>query len=89
MVVLVDGEGTTAEGRRWLEAALGKEVRASAVARAKALTGVGWLATMQGDLDRAEAAAEEGLKLSTQAGIRSVRWLLISAHFRGASKSPG
>jgi non-specific serine/threonine protein kinase len=33
---------------------------------------VGWLAIDQTDLDRAEAAAEEGLKLSTQAGIRSV-----------------
>jgi DNA-binding CsgD family transcriptional regulator/tetratricopeptide (TPR) repeat protein len=63
--------GYYSEGRSWLEAALGKEGPASAEARIKALAGVGWLTVDQGDLDRAEAAAEEGLKLSTQAGIRS------------------
>jgi tetratricopeptide (TPR) repeat protein len=60
------------EGRSWLEAALGKEGPASAEARIKALAGVGFLAVEQGDLERAEAAADEGLKLSTQAGSRSL-----------------
>src|SRR5918994_898267 len=63
--------GYYSEGRSWLEAALGKEEQASAEARIKAVEGVGWLAVDQGDLDRAKAAAEEGLELSTKAGIRS------------------
>ena len=56
------------EGRRWLEEALAKDTRASA-ARAKALEAVGWLADDQGDIDRAVAAAEEGLSLSAIAEI--------------------
>jgi predicted ATPase len=62
-------EGYYSEGRSWLEAALAKYGRASAQARAKALEGVGWLADRHGDLDRAEAAAEEGLKLSAEAEL--------------------
>jgi len=65
-------EGYYGEGRRWLEAALGKDWGAAAGARARALEGVGWLASSQGDLDRAQAAAEEGLKLSTEAGLGDV-----------------
>jgi predicted ATPase len=66
-------EGYYGEGRRWLEAALGKDWRAAAAeARARALEGVGWLAYGQGDLDRAQAAAKEGLKLSTEAGLGDV-----------------
>jgi tetratricopeptide (TPR) repeat protein len=66
-------EGYYGEGRRWLEAALGKDWSAAAAeARARALEGVGWLASGQGDLDRAEAAATEGLKLSTEAGLGDV-----------------
>jgi predicted ATPase/DNA-binding SARP family transcriptional activator/DNA-binding CsgD family transcriptional regulator len=61
--------GYYSEGRSWLEAALGKEGPASAEARIKALDGVGSLAGTQGDLDRAESAAEEGLDLCTEAGI--------------------
>ena len=45
---------------------------AAAEARARALEGVGWLASSQGDLDRAQAAAKEGLKLSTEAGLGDV-----------------
>jgi predicted ATPase/class 3 adenylate cyclase len=62
------------EGRRWLEEALAKETRTSA-ARAKALEAVGWLADDQGDIDRAVAAAEEGLGLST--GADAAPFLLI------------
>ena len=66
-------EGYYGEGRRWLEAALGKNWgSAAAEARARTLEGVGWLASSQGDLDRAQAAANEGLKLSTEAGLGKV-----------------
>jgi hypothetical protein len=61
--------GYYGEGRRWLEQALSEEGRTSAAARAKALDGVGWLASEQRDIDRVQAAAEEGLKLSEEAGI--------------------
>lgn len=61
------------EGRRWLEHALAKDSRASASARAKALDAVGGLAHDQGDIDRAEAAAREGLELSARADIESGR----------------
>jgi tetratricopeptide (TPR) repeat protein len=64
-------DGYYREGRRWLEAVLGKD-RGAAEARARALEGVGWLASGQGDLDRAQAVAEEGLKLSTEAGLGDV-----------------
>jgi predicted ATPase/DNA-binding CsgD family transcriptional regulator len=64
--------GYHGEGRRWLERALSEEGRTSAGARAKALDGVGWLASEQRDIDRVEAVAEEGLKLSDEAGIGGV-----------------
>jgi predicted ATPase/DNA-binding SARP family transcriptional activator/DNA-binding CsgD family transcriptional regulator len=66
-------EGYYGEGRRWLEAALSKDWSAvAAEVRARALEGVGWLASSQGDLDRAQAAANEGLQLSTEAGLGDV-----------------
>ena len=65
-------EGYYGEGRRWLEAALSKNWGAAAEARARALEGVGWLASSQGDLDRAQTAANEGLMLSTEAGLDKV-----------------
>jgi predicted ATPase/DNA-binding CsgD family transcriptional regulator/Tfp pilus assembly protein PilF len=55
------------EGRKWLEAALAKDDRASVVARLKALEALFWLTFEQWDLDRAEAVAHEGLKLSEKA----------------------
>jgi predicted ATPase/DNA-binding SARP family transcriptional activator/DNA-binding CsgD family transcriptional regulator len=70
--------GYYGEGRRWLERALSEEGRTSAAARAKALDGVGWLASEQHDIDRVQAAAEEGLKLSEVAGIGGV----ILANFK-------
>jgi tetratricopeptide (TPR) repeat protein len=39
------------------------------MARAKALAGVGWLASGQGDLDRMQESATEGLSLGTQADL--------------------
>jgi predicted ATPase/DNA-binding SARP family transcriptional activator/DNA-binding CsgD family transcriptional regulator len=70
--------GYYGEGRRWLERALSEEGRTSARARAKTLDGVGWLASEQHDIDRVQAAAEEGLKLSEEAGIGGV----ILANFK-------
>jgi predicted ATPase/DNA-binding SARP family transcriptional activator/DNA-binding CsgD family transcriptional regulator len=70
--------GYHGEGRRWLEQALSEEGPASARARADALDGVGWLASEQGEIDRAEAAAKEGLKLCEEAGIGGI----IAADFK-------
>jgi predicted ATPase/class 3 adenylate cyclase len=65
-----DMRGYYGEGRRWLEATLAKDGRASET-RAMALEGVGWLADVQGDIDRAVAAAEEGLNLGARVKIQS------------------
>jgi predicted ATPase/class 3 adenylate cyclase len=65
-----DMRGYYGEGRRWLEEALAKDGRAS-VARAKALEGVGWLADLQGDIDRAVAAAEEGLSVGARVKVET------------------
>jgi predicted ATPase/DNA-binding SARP family transcriptional activator/DNA-binding CsgD family transcriptional regulator len=70
--------GYYGEGRRWLERALSEEGRTSAAARAKALDGVGWLASEQHDIDRVQAAGEEGLELSEEAEIGGV----ILANFK-------
>jgi predicted ATPase/class 3 adenylate cyclase len=59
------------EGKRWLTETLAQGERASALARVKALEGLSWLADVQGDLLKAEAAAEEGLRLSATAEIKS------------------
>jgi predicted ATPase/class 3 adenylate cyclase len=61
------GHGHLSEGRNWLEEALATDERASAVARVKALEALFWLTYDQWDLDRAEAVAQEGLKLSNEA----------------------
>ena len=58
------------EGRRWLEGILAEDSGAPAF-RGKALEGLSWLSHLQGDLDRAEAVAEEGLKLSAEAGVET------------------
>jgi predicted ATPase/class 3 adenylate cyclase/Flp pilus assembly protein TadD len=57
------------EGRKWLEETLAKGDGAEA--RGKALEGLSWLSHLQGDLDRAEAVAEEGLRLSAEGGVES------------------
>jgi predicted ATPase/DNA-binding SARP family transcriptional activator/DNA-binding CsgD family transcriptional regulator len=58
------------EGRRWFEGALEKGERTAA--RARVLAGLGHLALWQGDLNRAKTAAQEGLKLSKEAGIEGM-----------------
>jgi predicted ATPase len=55
--------GHYGEVRRWFEEALAKSSPAPTAARARALQRVSWLAYLQGDLDRAEEASEEGLAL--------------------------
>jgi predicted ATPase/DNA-binding SARP family transcriptional activator len=57
------------ERRKWLEEALANDDRASVAARAKALEGMCWMAIDQRDLDRAEAAAQAGLKLDDEVEI--------------------
>ncbi len=83
-----EARGYFDEGRRWLEQALAKGGRASS-ARARALDGVGYMALGLGDVDRAVAAAEEGLKLRAQLDIEAsvaaslLRLLGITAEIRG------
>jgi predicted ATPase/DNA-binding CsgD family transcriptional regulator len=83
-----EARGYFDEGRRWLEQALAKGSRASS-ARAKALDGVGHLALNLGNVDRAVAAAEEGLKLRAQVELEAsvaaslLRILGIKAEIRG------
>jgi tetratricopeptide (TPR) repeat protein len=61
--------GHYGEGRGWLEQALAMGGQARAATRARALDALGWLAHDQGDMDRAVAVAEEGLKLGKNAQI--------------------
>ena len=63
--------GHLGEGRRWLEAALAKDARASVAVRIKALQALFWLAFDQWDHDRAEAVAQEAMELSAEAEIDS------------------
>ena len=60
--------GYVDEGRHWLERALGDSRGVRSSPRAKALTGAGRLATLQGDIDLAEALCEEGLALYQELG---------------------
>ena len=61
--------GHLREGLRWLEEGLAKEDGTSAIARVKALAGIGWLAYGQSDLDRMKEGATEGLKLCAEARL--------------------
>jgi len=63
--------GHLSEGLRWLDEGLARGGGASAVARAKALGGIGWLAYGQADLARMKESATEGLRLSTEARLGS------------------
>src|SRR5829696_858490 len=61
------------EGRGWLEGALSQEGPTSALARAKALGAASLLASEQSNYARAKGAAEEGLRLSKEAGTEDSR----------------
>lgn len=52
------------EGRAWLERALGWGAPLPSAERVRALVGVGWLATLQGEFEMAEAALSEALRIS-------------------------
>ena len=85
--------GYHSEGRRWLEEALAIDGRGSPVSRAMALAGAGWLASQQGDLDRAQEACEEGLQLLAHEARRQGRLSYGSSHawggWHGRGKSTG
>ena len=66
-------EGHSGEGRGWLEGALTQEGPTSALARAKALGAASLLASQLSDYARARGAAEEGLRLSKEAGTEDSR----------------
>jgi predicted ATPase/DNA-binding CsgD family transcriptional regulator len=57
------------EGRKWLEAALARDEKASVVVRIGALEALYWLAHDRWDHDRAEAIAREAMELSVDAEI--------------------
>ena len=73
--------GYVSEGRKWLEGALaiGEHVKASI--RAKALNGVGWLAFMRSDYERAEGSCEAALELYRELG--DARSAALSLHRLG------
>jgi predicted ATPase/DNA-binding SARP family transcriptional activator/DNA-binding CsgD family transcriptional regulator len=73
--------GHYGEARGWLEAPLAQETRTSTLARVKALAVASSMAWAQSDLGRAKGAAEEGLRLSKEAGIEGGR----TAYFRGGT----
>jgi predicted ATPase/class 3 adenylate cyclase len=91
-----EARGHYSEGHRWLEAALATANGASAAARAKVLEGEGWLVVSSGEVDRAVVAAQEGLKLSEQAGLggavaarflRILGWIaIIRGDYEGAKE---
>jgi predicted ATPase/DNA-binding CsgD family transcriptional regulator len=60
--------GYLSEGRGWLESAVSRGGGAPARARAKALSGAGWLANFQGEYGTAKALIEEGLALYRELG---------------------
>ena len=61
-------KGHSGEGRGWLEGALNQEGPTSVLTRAKALGAASLLASQLSDYARARGAAEEGLRLSKEAG---------------------
>jgi predicted ATPase/DNA-binding CsgD family transcriptional regulator len=77
-------EGHYGEGRGWIEGALTKDGPTSALARAKALGAASLLASEQNDNARAKEAAEEGLRLSKEAGIEDRQ----TPFFPGGSPAP-
>jgi len=74
-----EAHGHYSEGRRWIEEALKEEGRTSGTVRAKALYALSRIAAAQSDTHRAEVAAQEAIKLSTEVEIGSS----LAASFRG------
>jgi predicted ATPase/DNA-binding CsgD family transcriptional regulator len=59
------------EGRRWLEKGLGETTTSPTPVRAKALREAGWIATHQGDYERAVSLLEESMALFEELGDRA------------------
>jgi predicted ATPase/DNA-binding CsgD family transcriptional regulator len=81
--------GHYSEGRGWLERALGWGEPTPSAARARALVGVAWMATLQGEVDRADAAAPEALRIAVAVGDRlteATAWegMALLALYRGS-----
>ena len=69
--------GQATEGRKWLEELL-EQAPERTIDRALALIGAGQLAEDQGDLDRAESAAEESVSILRENGDQlDISWALI------------
>ncbi len=60
--------GYVSEGRRWLDSAISQSGPTATAARAKALSGAGWLAAFQDDYGVAKVLIEEGLALYRELG---------------------
>jgi non-specific serine/threonine protein kinase len=78
--------GHLKEGRRWLEATL--QASSVAEARPRALRGLALIAMEQGDVDRAEDATEDALKLDRESGdeegaVQSMALLADILAYRG------
>jgi predicted ATPase len=63
-----EGHGHWSEGRNFLEGALARSEGVVASVRFKAFHALGWVVFFQGDSDRVEVLAEEGLALSRELG---------------------
>jgi ATP/maltotriose-dependent transcriptional regulator MalT len=73
--------GYVSEGGKWLEQALLSSEGSTLSTRAKALRGAGWLALMQGSIDRAEILCQQALQQSREA--RDTRGMAWSLHRLG------
>jgi non-specific serine/threonine protein kinase len=76
-----DLHGHYTEGRRWLERALAAMEAGAADARVRAFNGLGTLALIQGDLDRAIAACEAAADISRRIGDQG--GLAYALQYRG------
>ena len=81
------GLGDAGEARRWLEAALDMEASGDIALRSDALGAVAIFTAIEGDLDRAEALAEQALTLARGRGdqereANSLHRLALAAFYR-------
>ncbi|MGH2549507.1 MAG: tetratricopeptide repeat protein [Thermomicrobiales bacterium] len=67
------------EGRNWLERSLTWGEPKSSGERARAMVGIAWIATLQGDYDEAEVAVEQSLRMSRAVGARIVEATALHA----------
>jgi len=79
---------SVSEGRAWLDRALTNSEGVSPSVRAKALNSAGWLAFVQGDLERAEALCKQSLALYRSVkDSRGMAWSLyhlgVAAYTKG------